>query len=226
MKEIAIDKESLKQLYLKQGLKQAEIAEIYNCSVPCISKKLDKYHLRKNTKDSYIGRKFGLLTPIDISGKDKNSHLIFVCVCDCGKQINVLGHSLKTGNTKTCGCESRKRGKDHHLYKGYEEISSSMWSSITHHAKTRKIDVKITIEEAWDKFIIQGRRCILSGEILIFAKTRKSYNTTTASLDRIDSQGIYEISNTQWVHKRLNVMKMDLSQEDFINWCKKVSRYN
>ena len=68
--------------------------------------------------------------------------------------------------------------------------------------------------------------CALTGQNLIFARTRKNMKTTTASLDRIDSNGIYEPNNVQWVHKPLNKMKMDLSQEDFIKWCKKVGDYN
>jgi hypothetical protein len=47
-------------------------------------------------------------------------------------------------------------------------------------------------------------------------------NTHTASLDRIDSSKGYFKGNVQWIHKDLNVMKMDLTEEKFIDYCKLV----
>lgn len=35
----------------------------------------------------------------------------------------------------------------------------------------------------------------------------------------------YTINNVQWVHKKINTIKMDLSQEKFINWCKLVNNF-
>ena len=166
------------------------------------------------------------MTPIKLVGQDNHSHAIFECMCECGNIVKIIGNSLKTGNTTTCGCQSRKRGKNHALFMGYEEISSSMWSSINHHASKRNIDVKLTIKQAWKQFIKQGRRCALSGIILTFAPTRKTANQSTASLDRINSKGIYKPSNIQWLHKDLNRMKWSLSQEEFVAWCKLVTNNN
>lgn len=50
-----------------------------------------------------IGIKFGRLTPTEVIGS-KKIHLIYKCVCDCGNEIEVLGNSLRSGNTKSCGC--------------------------------------------------------------------------------------------------------------------------
>lgn len=46
-----------------------------------------------------------------------------------------------------------------------------------------------------------------------------------ASLDRIDSKKDYTIDNVQWVHKDLNYMKQDFTEEEFINYCKLVVNY-
>jgi hypothetical protein len=48
----------------------------------------------------------------------------------------------------------------------------------------------------------------------------------TASLDRIDSSKGYVEGNVQWVHKRINIMKNDLSDSEFIEWCRVVSKNN
>ena len=31
------------------------------------------------------------------------------CRCDCGKEVTILGASLRTGNTKSCGCLRRRK---------------------------------------------------------------------------------------------------------------------
>ena len=36
-----------------------------------------------------------------------------MCRCDCGKEVVVVGSSLRRGNTKSCGCLKIKRAKEH-----------------------------------------------------------------------------------------------------------------
>ena len=218
-----INKKDLKKMLFTEHKKQREIAKIYNCSESLVSQAIKKYGLKKDICDMYIGKQFYSLKPIEYLGKDKNSHSIFLCVCDCGKTKHVLLNSLTNGNTKSCGCKSRKRGKDHKLYAGYEEIRAEYWGRILRGAKKRGLDVKITIEESWDIFLKQNRRCALSGEILHFPATRKTRKYSTASLDRIDSRGDYESKNIQWIHKKLNLMKMNMPESEFFDWCKKIT---
>lgn len=108
-----IDKSTLKQLILIEGKSQREAAKQLNCTEALVSKRLKEYGLSRKVQDKYIGKRFGLLTPLEVSGYDKHSHIKFQCFCECGNEIEVLGNSLITGNTTTCGCEARKRGKDH-----------------------------------------------------------------------------------------------------------------
>lgn len=223
---IMIPKEKFYQLYVIESKTMTEIAQIYNVSLAYVSKKIHTYDLKENVFDKYINKKFGKLTVIKSAGYDKKSHPMLECLCDCGKVVKKRGYSLLCGDVKSCGCDSRKRGRDHKNYAGYEEISSSLWSTIKHHAKTRNIDFQLTIQEIWELFLKQNRKCALTGIELFFADTRKKYNETTASLDRINSKGIYEISNVQWIHKKVNTLKWDLSTEELIKWCQLITNYN
>lgn len=218
-------KQELEKMLYVENKTQREIAKIHKCSESLISQKIKKYGLKKDKYLNYIGKKFHSLKPIKYLGKDRNSHSIFLCVCDCGKTKKVLGNSLENGNTKSCGCKSRKRGKEHALYAGYEEIRAEYWSRVLRGAKNRDIRVKLTIEQAWDIFLKQNKRCALSGELLHFPYTRKTRKYSTASLDRIDSDGIYEPNNVQWIHKKLNTMKMHMTETEFFNWCRKITLY-
>jgi hypothetical protein len=45
-------------------------------------------------------------------------------------------------------------------------------------------------------------------------------------LDRIDSSKGYTIDNVQWVHKIVNIMKHDVEEKEFFNWCKLITERN
>ena len=82
-------------------------------------------------------------------------------------------------------------------------------------------DSKIEIS----KFIEQNRMFALTG-IPIYFQARKDLRNATASLDRIDSSKGYIEGNVQWVHKKINYMKQQFNQTEFIEWCKKVVNHN
>jgi hypothetical protein len=58
------------------------------------------------TKTNMIGKRFGRLVIIE-KIINKSGPKIYKCRCDCGKEINVRLTSLKTGNSKSCGCLRR-----------------------------------------------------------------------------------------------------------------------
>ena len=47
----------------------------------------------------------------------------------------------------------------------------------------------------------------------------------TASLDRKDSSLGYTLDNIQWVHRTVNKIKLDLQQDEFVEWCKRVAAH-
>lgn len=63
------------------------------------------------------GQKFGRLTVIREVGKDKHGNYINLCLCDCGKEIQVISHDILRGHTRSCGClASEIIGKRNKLY--------------------------------------------------------------------------------------------------------------
>lgn len=126
---------------------------------------------------------------------------------------------IKNNNPK-----NKKHGKNNHNWKGYKDIPSSFFNTIKTNAEKRKISFDLKIEDIWDLFIKQNKKCALSGIELYFSN-HISLNKGNASLDRIDSSKGYTKGNIQWVHKDINIMKMDLSQNQFIDFCHKISKY-
>lgn len=221
-----ITHEKLKKMLHLENKSQREISQELGVSEACVSQYVKKYGLRKKPEERYIGKRFGILTGKNIVGQDDYSHNMIECVCDCGNTIVIVCHSLTSGNTKSCGCESRKRGPEHGLYRGYKGLRMSHWTRINNTAKERGYSFEIDIEYAWDLYEKQGKKCAITGTPIFFSITRKTSNNTTASLDRIDNTKGYIEGNVQWVHKKINQIKMDLTVEDFFELCKNVVNYN
>jgi hypothetical protein len=131
---------------------------------------------------------------------------------------------LVNGTAKSCGC-LQIEDTINRSWKGYEEISGKYWYDIHRNAKHRIIDFDITIEEAWELFIKQQKVCFYTGEPLCFSKGRRDKKLQTASLDRIDNTKGYSIENCCWVHKRINKLKGDFTEAEFLDWSKKITQY-
>ena len=108
-------------------------------------------------------------------------------------------------------------------FKGVGNLSSSYVSDVKSNAKKRNILVNVTIEQMWQKFVRQGGYCALTGLLLTMHKEHKQ---TTASLDRIDSSQDYVLHNIQWIHKSVNTMKKNLSDDNLLSWCNNIVSYS
>lgn len=182
-------------------------------------------------------QKFGMLTAIrwvrNEKGKRKKTGEFcyfnyWEFKCDCGN-IKVLRKSrvkpICKSSIKSCGCLVAIKNRERNT-KGYMGISGCQWSVVKRGARNRGIKFKLTLKEAWEVFEKQNGLCNLSGEKLYFSSVAPYYKGTTASLDRINSDIGYIKENIQWVHKYINIMKWDLTQNEFIEWCKKVNNNN
>jgi len=89
-------------------------------------------------------------------------------------------------------------------------------------AAMRGIDWDLDFSYLADLLIEQDFKCALTGWDI----DAMGIGNNTASLDRIDTSIGYEIDNVQWVHKMANMCKQQYSQQDFIDMCNSVSKYN
>ncbi len=70
------------------------------------------------------GKKFGRLTVIEPAPRPdgiKSHNQFWLCRCQCQKEVVVCGRSLRSGNTKSCGCllkEQARESKTKHGMKG------------------------------------------------------------------------------------------------------------
>lgn len=72
-------------------------------SCGCLAKDATRELGYKNFKD-LTGQKFGKLTAISPVFNEKTKKYSWICKCDCGNIKTILGTSLTSGNTRSCGC--------------------------------------------------------------------------------------------------------------------------
>ncbi len=166
-------------------------------------------------------KKFGKLTVMNREANHKK-RTYWKCKCDCGNYKIVEAGHLRYGRTVSCGCEQYQHGKDNISWKGHGEIPKSLYNRINSNAKRRGISMELSLKDLWELFIKQNRKCSLSDLPLDFTYGRNQKHKGTASLDRIDSTKGYVKGNVQWVHKDVNWMKQDYSNDYFLSMCQRI----
>jgi dCMP deaminase len=186
-----------------------------------------KNSLKYNFKD-LTGQKFGQLLVINKSDiLTKTRGALWNCKCDCGNLVQLASNALTSHNNITCGNKVKHQNKDglDHRWIRCGDIPLSHLNSIKQNATKRNLEYRVYPKYLWELFLQQNRRCPLTGDILIFTPERDAGGTrsifTTASLDRIDSNIGYIEGNVRWVHKIVNKMRLNMTDEEFLNWCKK-----
>lgn len=62
----------------------------------------------RNTADNLVGQQFGKLVVLSREPNNKDGRSMWLCRCECGNEVVIMGKHLKSGNTKSCGCLKHK----------------------------------------------------------------------------------------------------------------------
>lgn len=219
-----------KRMYLCR----CECGNFKNLNRQMLAKKgqcIDCIRYVKKPKKDFTNQKSGFLTALyakRVKASEKSRNVYewrWVCRCDCGNIKEISSQSFS--KTKSCGCKYsyfQKSGRKNVQWKGYEDISLSLWARWKHRAKKANCEFSIKIEDVWDTYIKQNKKCALTGINIDFGNMNIRYEDRkcTASLDRIDSSRGYSIDNIQLVHKSMNFIKSNFNEKSFYHMCKAV----
>ena len=214
-----IPKESLVTDY-SSGMTWLEISHKYRVSLATVKRYLEKYEIQYKTDFDFSGQKIGQLT-VQSRSYIKNTKQYWKCQCECGSEYHATSGVLLRSKTISCkSCRGINRRED-------VVVKTTLWNHYINGAKLRKIEFSITREYAEALFLAQHKKCALSGVDIDFSPSqgRKMRSTTTASLDRIDSSKGYIEGNVQWVHKRVNKLKMNMPENELFQWCNLISSH-
>lgn len=163
-----------------------------------------------------VGKKFGKWEVISEETKrlEDNPNTHWECKCECGNVYQVALNNLMNGNSTQCiKCAAKERGSKKR--KGCGDISGDMWVKTT-----RGFDIDISIEEAWDLFLKQDKKCAISGMDIEIHGYPYDWKKTTAILRRKNMNEYY------WLHVDVAMMKSNLiKHSDFINTVKIIANY-
>lgn len=164
------------------------------------------------------GKTFGELKVTQRNGM-KGHYSCWDCLCKCGIKCNYSSEQLRKGIKKCCGCKFFG-----HNWTGYMELSGSYITEIKNKAKRKNLKFELNKKYLWNLFIKQNKLCVYSRLPINFARDcKRNWKNQTASLDRINSEKGYIKGNVQWVHKDINFIKYNLSEQEFIKICHKIS---
>ena len=211
-----------------------EIADRLSINVKTVLRvlKREKVEIR-GSKCNLLGEKFGRLTVAKCLPSDKHQKVLWHCVCDCGNERTVRSSDLTSGKQVSCGCHRTERsavnleeyraklkrsGARVKNFKGCGDLPGNYISARKYYAMKKGREFSVDAEFLWDLYLAQNKKCALSGLDISFGP-----EDCTASLDRIDSLIGYTKDNTQWLHKDVNLMKMNLDQSTLKKYCKLIS---
>lgn len=224
MEHPILTKQFLIQQYVEMNKTQKEIAKEIHVSSPLVGIWMKKHGIKARNagrqRPELVGKKIGSLKVLSSHESNSPKHPMWNCLCDCGQTCLASSNELCRNKRISCQNCSRKRTGEF-LWKGKGEISGHFWNSIVWSGKTRNLDFNITLDYAWSLYIEQDKKCAITGCPIAISRN----NQNTASLDRIDSSKGYVIGNVQWLHKRVNIMKSDMSEEELKKWCRLILDY-
>ena len=65
-------------------------------------------------KVKMVGSVFGRIKVLEENKeRNKNGHITYKCLCECGNKKDILGSSLRSGLTQSCGCLQKEKVKTH-----------------------------------------------------------------------------------------------------------------
>ena len=125
----------------------------------------------------------------------------WLCRCRCGREMPVLGESLRSGKSGSCGCNFSGKGIRHGLYYQYAAEHRSWRAMITRCTNPR-----------------QGNYCNYGGRgIRVCIRWRRSFAAFMEdmgprpagnyAIDRMNNDGDYEPTNCRWVTQAVNNQK-------------------
>ena len=177
------------------------------------------------------GQIFGGYKVVGLSGYTYNKmghkqHRLWKVECiHCKNEFIQQGQHVVTSKFGCKDCKGDQMSATNSVHwKGGRFVPGFFISKIKHknlHRRSKNIEFNLSYEYLDLLWEAQNGRCAYTGEKLDFGRSKIS---GTASLDRIDSSMGYVEGNVQFVHKDVNIMKWNLSEERFIEICNKITK--
>jgi hypothetical protein len=139
---------------------------------------------------------FGKLTVLRRDGSTARGQAAWRCRCECGNEVTVPGNSLRTRNTKSCGCLREEASREAHTTHGMSRSRTyHIWQSM----------MRRCYEEdflGYENY--GGRGIVVEGRWYTFENFVRDMGECPAglTLDRIDTEKGYGPDNCRWADQK------------------------
>lgn len=167
-----------------------------------------------------VGKRFGrllVLSHVGIHrlGKKGIVRHVYKCLCDCGNKKIILGPSLRTGATVSCGCYNKEQARKTMLMRSESSAKLSqtpqyvLYYGAKHRAKKTGLPFNLT-----PKDIVIPEFCPVLGMKLQECVGKKGPGDSSPSVDKIIPSLGYVKGNVRVISYRANAIKRDASAEE------------
>ena len=167
------------------------------------------------TAPDLTGNKYFRLVVMERGHRGARGVLYWRCKCDCGKELEVKAQSLRSGNTRSCGCYA----KEVRLTSGKKEGTAfrRVLTSYKWNASRRHLPWELT-EEQFQELVTSP--CHYTGLLPSNVMKTPSGDTFTYSgIDRLDNTEGYTIGNCVSCCGFVNRAKSNMKYGEFIEMC-------
>jgi hypothetical protein len=179
-----------------------------------------------NKVEDLTGQKFGRWTVISIQRIVKNNHsrVFWLCRCDCGNEKVVAARTLKSNQSLSCGCLKKEKLFISNSLEDGESAFNKLLYSYKRGAKDRGLCFELSVEDF--KKLTKGD-CFYCGSYPNTEKESFSIkkNYLYNGIDRLNNNLGYTKENSVSCCGRCNIMKMEMSIEDFKNQVSRIYNY-
>lgn len=153
------------------------------------------------------------------------------CLCDCGNYVTTVSYTLKSGNTKSCGCYKKERTSERHKGKiALKRLpdNQGLWNQIYRKTKknavVRNIEWQLTPEDVRKLGSLECNYCSHTGSNVVRdPEGHGSRILMFNGIDRLDSNKGYTLDNVVPCCKTCNLAKHVMNEKEFYSWVGRVA---